>query len=234
MNRKEFMNQLEKLLSDISEDERREALDYYESYFDEAGEEEEASVIQKLGSPGKVAAIIKADLRENSASSGTYTENGYYDERMEEPGQMPGERGTDRKERGYQPKEKRGRGKLTLILILLIFLSPFLAGATGGVIGVLVTVIFLPFLLVFGAGVGVLGMLIGGITMIFTGIGLCFSTAAAGILTVGIGCIFMAIGLAGLVFVVWIVGSLFPRFLRWFTDWCHRLLSKERKDGKTV
>ena len=29
MNRKEFMDQLEKLLSDISEDERREALDYY-------------------------------------------------------------------------------------------------------------------------------------------------------------------------------------------------------------
>ena len=38
MNRKEFMRQLELLLSDISEDERREALDYYESYFDEAGE----------------------------------------------------------------------------------------------------------------------------------------------------------------------------------------------------
>ena len=76
------------------------------------------------------------------------------------------------------------------------------------------------------------GMLIGGIVMIFTGISLCFSTAASGILTVGIGCIFMAIGLAGLVFVVWIVASLFPRFLRWFTDWCHRLLSKERKDGK--
>ena len=75
MDRKEFMKQLELLLSDISEDERKEALDYYESYFDEAGDEEEASVIQKLGSPGKVAAIIKADLRENSASSGTYTEN---------------------------------------------------------------------------------------------------------------------------------------------------------------
>ena len=67
MNRKEFMDQLEKLLSDISEDERKEALDYYESYFDEAGEAEEASVIQKLGSPGKVAAIIKADLKRTAA-----------------------------------------------------------------------------------------------------------------------------------------------------------------------
>lgn len=234
MDRKEFMKQLELLLSDISEDERREALDYYESYFDEAGEEEEASVIQKLGSPGKVAAIIKADLKENSGSSGIYTESGYYDERMEEPGQVPGERRADRKERGYQPKEKRGRGKLTLVLILLIFLSPFLAGATGGIIGFLLTIIFLPFLLAFGAGAGVIVMLISGIVMIFTGISLCFSTAASGILTIGIGCICMATGLAGLVFMVWLVGSLFPRFLRWFTDWCHRLLSRERKDGKTV
>ena len=44
MDRKEFMKQLELLLSDISEDERREALDYYESYFDEAGEEEEGAI----------------------------------------------------------------------------------------------------------------------------------------------------------------------------------------------
>lgn len=32
MNRAQFMEQLEKLLSDISEEERQEALDYYESY----------------------------------------------------------------------------------------------------------------------------------------------------------------------------------------------------------
>ena len=37
MNRAQFMKQLEKLLSDISEEERKEALDYYESYFDDAG-----------------------------------------------------------------------------------------------------------------------------------------------------------------------------------------------------
>ena len=63
MNRAQFMEQLKKLLSDISEEERQEALDYYESYFDDAGEEQEAEVIRELGSPGKVAAIIKEDLR---------------------------------------------------------------------------------------------------------------------------------------------------------------------------
>ena len=66
MNRAQFMKQLEKLLSDISEEERKEALDYYESYFDDAGPEREAEVLRELGSPGKVAAIIKADLGEKT------------------------------------------------------------------------------------------------------------------------------------------------------------------------
>ena len=38
MNRIEFMKQLEKLLGDISESERQEALDFYNNYFDDAGE----------------------------------------------------------------------------------------------------------------------------------------------------------------------------------------------------
>lgn len=234
MNRREFMRQLELLLSDISEDERKEALDYYESYFDEAGEGEEASVIRKLGSPGKVAAIIKADLKESSGSAGAYTENGYYDQRTEEPGQMPETRQTNRKQRGYQPKEKKGRGRLTLLLILLIFISPFLAGAASGVLGVLATIIFLPFILVFGIGAAVIVMLVGGVVLIVSGIGLCFSYAAGGILALGIGLILIALGLAGLVLIVWAAAGLLPKFLRWFTDRCHRFLHRERKDGKQV
>ena len=79
MNRAQFMEQLKKLLSDISEEERQEALDYYESYFDDAGEDQEANVIRELGSPGKVAAIIKADLKGSSQDYGEYTEKGFED-----------------------------------------------------------------------------------------------------------------------------------------------------------
>ena len=64
MNRDEFMQQLARLLSDLPENERMEAIRYYNDYFDEAGPENEANVIRELGSPGKVAAIIKADLKE--------------------------------------------------------------------------------------------------------------------------------------------------------------------------
>lgn len=62
MNRIEFMQQLTALLSDISEGERQEALQYYNDYFDDAGFENEASVIEELESPEKVAKTIKKDL----------------------------------------------------------------------------------------------------------------------------------------------------------------------------
>ena len=51
MDRAQFMQELEKLLADISETERQDALDFYNSYFDDAGAENEASVLRELGSP---------------------------------------------------------------------------------------------------------------------------------------------------------------------------------------
>ena len=45
MDRARFMQELEKLLADISETERQDALDFYNSYFDDAGAENEQQVI---------------------------------------------------------------------------------------------------------------------------------------------------------------------------------------------
>ena len=59
MNRVEFMQELERLLSDIAESDRLDAMAYYNDYFDEAGVENEAQVIEALGTPEKVAVIIK-------------------------------------------------------------------------------------------------------------------------------------------------------------------------------
>ena len=51
MSRKEFMERLEKLLWNISDSEREEALQYYNDYFDDAGEENEAEVTEDQGGP---------------------------------------------------------------------------------------------------------------------------------------------------------------------------------------
>lgn len=58
MTRQEYMQQLAALLAAMPEAERRDALDYYEEYFDAAGPEKEAHTIQELGSPQNVAEKI--------------------------------------------------------------------------------------------------------------------------------------------------------------------------------
>lgn len=70
MNRVDFMNQLESLLQSISSTEREEAIQYYNDYFDDAGEENEQEVIEALGNPARVAENIKRDLAGNGYGEG--------------------------------------------------------------------------------------------------------------------------------------------------------------------
>lgn len=65
MNRTEFMSQLEMLLRNVSDGEREEALQYYNDYFDDAGAENEQSVIEALGNPARVAENIRRELLES-------------------------------------------------------------------------------------------------------------------------------------------------------------------------
>ena len=57
MNREQFMKQLSYLLQDISDEDRTDALDYYENYLDEAGFGYETDITNELGSPERIAAI---------------------------------------------------------------------------------------------------------------------------------------------------------------------------------
>ena len=65
MNRIEFMTELASLLQDVPVEERKEAMQYYNDYFDDAGAENEQEVIEALGNPARVAENIKRDLSEN-------------------------------------------------------------------------------------------------------------------------------------------------------------------------
>ena len=89
MSREEYMKQLSILLQDIPENEREEALAYYADYFEEAGEGQERQVAATLGSPEKVAAMIKEGLAGGNPDAGEYTESGYRDERFSEYNKVP-------------------------------------------------------------------------------------------------------------------------------------------------
>lgn len=75
MDKREYLNRLQMQLADLTDEERREALEYYEEYFADAGEENEDDVIRSLGEPEQVAEQIKAGLHKEE--EGMFTENGY-------------------------------------------------------------------------------------------------------------------------------------------------------------
>ena len=83
MNKESFLKELSFLLSDLEEDEKKEALQYYQDYFDEAGPEREQEILAHIGSPEKVASEIKNGLF-GDPDRGEYTERGYYDECFDE------------------------------------------------------------------------------------------------------------------------------------------------------
>ncbi len=86
MNRAEYMEELAYLLQDVPDDEKEEALQYYEDYFDDAGPGKEADVIEELGRPEKLAAIIREGIRSGYGDLGAeYTERGYQNERYRGP-----------------------------------------------------------------------------------------------------------------------------------------------------
>lgn len=87
MTRQEYMQQLAALLAAMPEAERRDALDYYEEYFDAAGPEKEAQTIQELGSPQNVAEKI---WEGTGAQSGTPMPDNSMPEQGQQAQKKPG------------------------------------------------------------------------------------------------------------------------------------------------
>ena len=153
MKREEFLKQLEQLLDGISEEEKADALAFYRSYFEDAGEENEESVIAELESPEKVAQSIKKNL-------GMEKENGFYG--------MPAEwnKNDDMFVKSEEvPKEKKGGWSaaaiivvvltsplwLTLLLVvasLLLAVVATLFGIAVAVVAVMASLVFAGFLLI--------------------------------------------------------------------------------------
>ena len=71
MSKQEFLYHLETLLMDLPREEREDALDYYEQYFEAAGPEREAEVIRELGSPERVSEMIHSGGSQDSAGRRT-------------------------------------------------------------------------------------------------------------------------------------------------------------------
>ena len=162
MNRQQFLEQLEAELSGLAPVERQEALKFYVEYLDEAGPENEAAVLAELGSPQKVAAIIRANLGLSDESAAPHetpkpslTLDGPDWSRKTEQQAQSGAPGAGSAAYGGQPFPKSKNNSRVLLVLLLVFTSPLWIGILGGLFGALM-----------GLLGGILGIFIGGISAI--------------------------------------------------------------------
>lgn len=231
MNRQEFMKRLEELLTDISPEEKEEALAYYTGYFEDAGEENEEKIIQELESPEQLAASIKAGLREDG--TGEYTERGYRMAQEAHNQQQFGNQQYSYNSGSASTSQPPKNNALTIILIVIIaaVTFPVWGGLLGGLFGLVIGF--------FGIMLGIvatlfgltIGGLIGGFAVFGAGIvRLCTGGLASGLLMMGIGALMVAIGILFLVLAVLFCGQFLPWLIRGFVKIC-RMPFERRKEG---
>lgn len=203
MKRGEFMMRLAVLLSDIPDEEKTDALKFYNNYFDDAGPENEENVIAELGSPEKVARSIKesigqdtrgqeadgeilhslvscnmADQEKAESDSSKYQEEKKYTGKYEKyTGKY--EKGNwssaGEKQRNYQKQNQKENKKMS-----------------GGMIALIVILVVFASPVLLGLAGGVFGILTGILACVFAFVLIC-SAGAVGFFVGGIGCLGLGI-----------------------------------------
>ena len=196
MSRWEFMRKLEELLSDISPSEREEALQYYNDYFNDAGRENEQSVIESLGSPEQVAKIVREGLSDEQGR-GEFTENGFMNSE-------------EQKNEVVEKKNDLPTWAIVLIVIACVICSPVILGAAGSLLGVLVGIAAAILGIIVGFGATAIILYIVAVALVIAGFGCIISAPLSGIGMIGGGCICAAIGILFMLLTVFIVGKCIP------------------------
>lgn len=244
MSRWEFMRRLEELLSDISPNEREEALQYYNDYFNDAGRENEASVIEALGSPEQVANIVKEGLSDPE-EQGEFTETGFCDAAAEERRNQVAKRTIpvaedsggihqEQEKPEAQFEKKRGEDKkglptwaIVLIVVGCFFVSPVILGAVCGIAGALLGLVAAVMAVVFAFGLTALILFVVGVSLFVAGMGCLIYSPIDAIGLIGGACICLAIGILAMVVTIWFVGRGIPAIWRGGSWLFHQIFRKK-------
>ena len=240
MNKDEFLRQLEALLSGISQEERTEALAFYRSYFEDAGEANEAKILEELESPQKVADSIIKDLGVQPGEACSSGAQGAAAGAELNPAVQSAPEGAATgaewnlavqgaaQNAAYSAPEKDGMPGWAIVLLvitspvwlvmILVILSALL-GIVAALFGIAIAVVA-----VMGA------LLICGVVLFGAGIGTAFAgNPAIGIGLMGGGLIVLAFGVLAVVLVVWIFGGFLPWALKGIWKLCKKPFNKRKE-----
>lgn len=243
MTKYEFLGDLSRLLSDIPDEERIQAMKYYEDYFADAGDGHEQEVLQELGSPEDIAKLIKSDMPENieygEGSSSRMQDCMQPYHPSAQGGQSRNEHKTQFDNKEFQKESTPGAGSsilsdsgknVVLIVILAIITSPIwgtvLLGIISLIVGILSAILGILAGLILGGG----GVAIGGFASVFGGAVACVTgNVASGILTIGIGCVLFPVGVLccylGVMLCVKLIPAVWQELVKG-VNWCSRKLNQ--------
>lgn len=227
MKKEEFLKALESLLAGISEEERADAVAFYRSYFEDAGEENEPSILAELESPQKVAESILKDLGVESKTGDAENESsteGVFST------QTPQNTGYCNSTQSQVPPKKDDTWKTVLIVILAVFSSPIWLTLLA-VIAILVFSLFCVLLSLAVAAVAVVvTLVITGFVLAVTGIALIpGGSIAAGIGLLGGGCLVLALGILAVILCVLLCGVFLPWAVKGIIRLCRKPFDKRRE-----
>lgn len=218
MSRLEFMKQLARLLDDLPREEKIEILKYYNGYFDDAGEENEAAIIEELGSPERVAAEVKAgvqedlsphadahdDAEENGRDSVNHGEDSY---RYEEAPSGDAGHGQDR----TRARHGGSNGWKTMaILAILLVTFPLWIGLLGGLLGLLGGAIGVIVAVAVGLVGALIGLVGGAVGCIVSGIAMLVTAPITGMLSLAVGIFLLGLMLLAGLLVGLFFGKIIP------------------------
>lgn len=243
MNREEFLTQLRAELRDFSEEEREEALKFYREYLDEAGPENEGVVIAELGSPEKVARIIRANMpgaaQRKSGKSRIHLTLEVPDWRAPKaPDPVPRADEPEEEEDGPAPvyaqpeppapADGAAKDRRILWIILLALTCPVWLGLAGGIFGGIVGILGG----LCGLAVAGFGTMIAGFAVLGASVGILFAKSlGSGLLMMGLSLLCVAAGAVFAALAIWAVAKLVPALLRLCKRLLRAVLGKVRNAG---
>lgn len=225
MNRIDFMRRLELLLSDLPENERREAVQYYNDYFNDAGVENEEEVLESLGTPEEVAGSIREGLREEAREKGEFSEKGF-----KQDGQKQEKKDAGDRYRTEGRKKGMSASAVALIVICCLVASPVLIPLAITLIVVLAVLgaVFISLVLVFLL-VGVV-CIVSGVIAFFGSLTELFLAPASAVMGIGMSLIAVGAGILLTMLLVFVISKIFPAAFCKTADWVSSLFHK--KGGK--
>lgn len=212
MIRSEFMKKLEQFLAELSPQERQEAIDYYNSYMDDAGIGINDTVPESIGTPEEVAKELKRSILNPDTDF-------IADEKINI--NVP-----DKKNMysNFNNKKKSMSGnEIALIVIIAILTSPIWITIVMAAFSVVVGVVAVAF----GLGVAFISLIIAGVALVIAGFAVLLTETATAVGLMGAGFIVMSIGIVLSICVVNCIAVFIPWVIKSISKLAKKIMKKE-------